>query len=150
MTYRSVDLSFLDLSVPENDAVERQSTWRHWTAAEDAAIRRSAVVGYPTLRALADGSGRTYVAVRTRASRLRAIRLPRLDPAERAARRPTEDQCRYCDGAFLPRGGVRYCGDECRTLARGQCPGCGRTLKDLRCSRCAVDGKRSDWPGRAG
>ena len=150
MTYRSVDSSFRYLSVPENDAVERQSTWRHWTAAEDAAIQRSAVVGYPTLRALADGSGRSYVAVRTRASRLRAIRLHRLDPAQRTARRPIEIPCRYCGDMFLARGVTRYCGGLCATLALSHCPGCVRPLKDLRCSRCAVDGKRSDWPGRAG
>ena len=125
-------------------------TWRHWTAAEDAAIRLSAVDGWPTLRTLADGSGRTYVAVRIRASRLGAIRLHRLDPTERAARRPTEIPCGYCGSMFLARGGLRYCGGACRTLARGQCPGCGCPLTDLRCARCAGDGLRADWPGRAG
>ena len=127
----------------------RQSSLRRWTEAEDAAIRRSAASGWPTLRTLADGSGRTYVAIRHRASRLGAIRLQRLDPAQRAARRPTEIPCRYCGSMFLASGGTRYCGDECRTLARRQCPGCGRTLTDLRCPRCGVDGKRSDWPARA-
>ena len=119
------------------------------TAAEDAALRRRAVVGRPTLRTLAVSSGRTYVAIRLRASHLRAIRLQRLDPSQRAARGPTEILCRYCGGAFLSRGSLRYCGDECRTLAVGQCPGCGRAVgKALRCAKCAVDGKRSDWPGR--
>ena len=131
------------------DGMERQSSKRRWTAAEDAALRRSASVGWPTLRALAADVGRSYYAIRHRASRLGAIRLHRLDPAERAARRPTEIPCRYCGSMFLARGGTRYCGDECRTLARGQCPSCGRPVKDLRCSRCAVDGKRSDWPERA-
>ena len=132
------------------DGMERQSSKRRWTAAEDAALRRSAVVGWPSLRALAVDCGRSYYATRHRASRLGAIRLHRLDPAERAARVPTEGQCRYCGGAFLSRGGLRYCGDECRTLGRGQCPGCGRAVgQALRCARCATDGKRSDWPGRS-
>ena len=121
---------------------------RPWTAVEDAAIRQSAAVGFPTLRVLAVDCGRSYVAIRLRASHLRAIRLPRVDPAQGAARGPTEILCRYCGGAFLARGGVRYCGGVCRTLARGQCPGCGRALIALQCSRCATDGKRADWPGR--
>ena len=129
--------------------MERQSSFRHWTAAEDAAIWLSARRGYPTLRTLADGSGRTYYAMRHRASRLGAIRLYRLDLAERAARRPTEIPCRYCGDMFLARGVTRYCGGACATLAGGHCPGCGRPLKDLRCSHCAVVGKRSDWPERA-
>ena len=124
---------------------------RPWTAAEDAALRRRAVVGWPTLRTLAVGSGRSYVAIRLRASHLRAIRLPRVDPAQGAARGPTEILCRYCGGAFLARGGVRYCGGVCRTLARGQCPGCGRAVGQARrCTKCAVDGKRSDWPSPGG
>ena len=131
--------------------MERQSTWRHWTAAEDAAIRRSAVVGYPTLRALADGSGRTYVAVRTRASRLRAIRLPRLDPAERAARRPTEIPVAVLRRRVpTARRGALLRRRVPRPLPGASVRAAGVTLKDLRCSRCAVDGKRSDWPGRAG
>ena len=123
--------------------MEHTSHNRRWTAVEDAAIRQSAAVGAPTLRVLAVDCGRSYTAIRARASVLRAIRSPR--PARRG---PSEIPCRYCGGAFLSRGGVRYCGDECRTLARGQCPGCGRPVKDLRCSRCAVDGKRSDWPAK--
>ena len=120
------------------------------TAAEDAALRQRAVVGWPDLRTLAVNSGRSYVAIRHRASRLGAIRLKRLDQSQRAARGPTEIPCRYCGGAFLSRGSLRYCGDECRTLAGGQCPGCGRAVgKGLRCGRCALDGKRADWPGRA-
>ena len=131
------------------DGMERQSSKRRWTASEDAALRRRAVVGWPSLRALAVGSGRTYVSIRHRASRLGAIRLQRMDPSQRAARGPTEMPCRYCGGAFLSRGSLRYCGDECRTLAGGQCPGCGRAVgKALRCARCATDGKRSDWPVR--
>ena len=131
------------------DGVERQSSKRRWTASEDAALRRRAVVGWPSLRALAVGSGRTYVSIRHRASRIGAIRLQRMDPSQRAARGPTEMPCRYCGGAFLSRGSLRYCGDECRTLAGGQCPGCGRAVgKALRCARCATDGKRSDWPVR--
>ena len=101
------------------------------------------------LRALAADCGRTYVATMKRASRLGAIRLQRLDPSERPARGPSEILCRYCGGAFLALGSVRYCGDVCRTLAVGQCPGCGRPVgKDCRCARCSLDGKRSDWPGR--
>ena len=122
---------------------------RHWTAAEDAALRRRAVGGWPSLRAVAVDCGRTYDATMKRASRLGAIRLQRLEPAQRAARVPTEGQCRYCGGAFLSRGSVRYCGDECRTLAVGQCPGCGRAVGEaLRCARCAADGKRADWPDK--
>ena len=64
------------------------------------------MVGWPTLRTLAVGSGRTYVSIRHRASRLGAVRHPRLDPAERAARRPTEIPCRYCGSVFL--GARRY------------------------------------------
>jgi hypothetical protein len=144
--YRGVNCC---LSVLGLTKLVRMAGWRHWTAAEDAALRRRAVVGWPTLRALAVGSGRTYVAIRLRASKLRAIRLERLNPAQRAARGPTEMPCRYCGGAFLSRGSLRYCCDECRTLAVGQCPGCGRAVgKALRCARCAMDGKRSDWPGR--
>ena len=127
--------------------MERPSHYRHWTAAEDEAIRLSAARGRPTLRALAGDSGRSYCAIRLRASRLRAIRLPRLDPAQRAARGPFEIPCRYCGSAFLSRGGARYCGGECRTLGRGQCPGCGRALKALQCARCAVEGKRAVWLG---
>ena len=52
--------------MPLDDAVERQSSKRRWTAAEDAALRRRAVVGWPSLRALAVGSGRTYVSIRHR------------------------------------------------------------------------------------
>ena len=123
---------------------------RPWTVEEDEALRRRAVVGWPDLRTLAAGCGRTYDAMMKRASRLGAIRLERSDPAERAARGPTEIPCRYCGGAFLSRGSVRYCGPQCRTLARGQCPGCGRAVgQEHRCSRCAVDGKRSDWPAAA-
>ena len=125
----------------------RQSSLRHWTEAEDAAIRRSARLGWPTLRTLADGSGRTYVAIRHRASRLGAIRLQRLDPAERAARRPTEIPCRYCGSMFLASGGTRYCGGACVALSKRQCPGCGRAVGQARrCSSCALVGKRSDWP----
>ena len=66
------------------------------------------------------------------------------------SRGPTETPCRYCGSMFLARGSVRYCGDECRTLAYGQCPGCGRAVgKERRCSWCAVQGKRADWPDRA-
>ena len=130
--------------------MEQQSSFRHWTAAEDSAIRLSARRGWPTLRDLAVGSGRTYVAIRHRASRLGAIRLPRLDPAERAARRPTEIPCRYCGDMFLARGGTRYCSGVCVALSVGQCPNCGRPVgKALRCAYCAKDGKRDVWPGRA-
>ena len=124
----------------------RPSHYRHWTEAEDAAIQRRAVVGWPTLRDLAARYDRTYDAIRLRASRLGAIRRERLDPAERG---PTEIPCRYCASPFLMRGGARYCGGACAALARSQCPGCGRALKALRCSHCAVVGKRSDWPERA-
>ena len=131
------------------DDMEREPLKRRWTAAEDAAIRLSAARGWPTLRALAGDNGRTYYAIRTRASRLRAIRLPRLDPAQRATKGPSEMPCRYCGSVFLASGGTRYCGGECSTLSMGQCPGCGRAIKDLHCPRCAVDGKRAVWPGRA-
>ena len=112
-------------------------------------LRRRAIVGWPTLRALAVDLGRTHVATLTRASRLGAIRLRR-DTAERSARRTEKRPCRYCGSPFLRRGGAHYCGGACVALSKRQCPGCGRPLKDLRCARCAVDGKRSDWPGRAG
>ena len=132
------------------ESMERQSSKRRWTAAEDAALRRSAVVGWPSLRALAVDCGRSYYATRHRASRLRAIRLERRDPSQRAALGPTEILCWYCGGAFLARGGSRYCGGACVALSKRQCPGCGRAVgKALRCTRCAADGKRSDWPGRA-
>ena len=147
--YRSVRSSILSLNVPILNTMGRQSSLRRWTEAEDAAIRLSARRGWPTLRELADGSGRTYVAIRHRASRLGATRLHRLDPAERAARGPSEIPCRYCGSMFLASGGTRYCGGECSTLSKRQCPGCGRPLTDLRCARCAVDGKRADWPERA-
>ena len=129
----------------EIDGMKRQSSKRRWTEAEDETLRRRAVAGYPTLRALAADVGRSYDATRHRASRLRAVRL---DPAQRTTRGPTEIPCRYCGGAFLARGGTRYCGGECSTLSKRQCPGCGRPMADLRCSRCAVDGRRSDWPDR--
>ena len=119
-----------------------------WSTSEDAAIRLSAAVGSPTLRALAVDCGRSYCAIRARASVLRAIRRPRGQRAVRAARGPTEIPCRYCGSMFLARGGVRYCGGACRALAVSQCPGCGRPLTDQQCPRCAVDGKRSTWPGR--
>lgn len=132
------------------DDMARISHYRHWTAVEDAAIRLSAQRGHPTLRALAGDCGRTYIAIRTRASRLSATRITRLDPAQLAARGPFEIPCRYCGEAFLPRGGARYCGGECSTLSTRHCPGCGRSLgKGLRCSRCAVEGKRADWPERS-
>ena len=92
------------------DGMERQSSKRRWTAVEDAKLRQRASVGWPTLRALAVDCGRSYYATRHRASRLGAIRLERSDPAERAARGPTEIPCRYCGGAFLSRGSLRYCG----------------------------------------
>lgn len=126
----------------------RPSRYRHWTAQEDTAIRQSAEAGYPKLSALAVDYGRTYFSIRTRASRIGAIRLHRLDPADRPPRGPTRRTCRYCGDAFLGIAGERYCGDVCRVLGRGQCPGCGRALKGLRCSRCAVDGKRDAWPVR--
>ena len=128
----------------------QQSSKRRWTAVEDAALERRALVGWPTLRALAADVGRSYNATRHRASRLGAIRLPLLDPAQRAARGPSVIACRYCGGAFLARGGTRYCGGECSTLSKRQCPGCGRPMADLRCSRCAADGRRSDWPSPGG
>ena len=60
-------------------------------------------------------------------------------PAQRPARRPTEIPCRYCGSVFLARGVTRYyCGGVCSTLAGAHCPGCGRPLKDLRCSHYAV------------
>ena len=149
--YRSSDCSLPALNVPILNTMGRQSSLRRrWTEAEDAAIRLSARRGWPTLRELAGGSGRTYVAIRHRASRLGATRLHRLDPSQRAALGPSEIPCRYCGSMFLASGGTRYCGGECRTLAVGQCPGCGRAVgKALRCSHCAVDGKRADWPERA-
>ena len=48
---------------------------RPWTVEEDEALRRRAVVGWPDLRTLAAGCGRTYDAMMKRASRLGAIRL---------------------------------------------------------------------------
>ena len=148
--YRGDNLSFRSLIVSRDiDGMERPSHWRHWTAAEDKMLRRRAVVGWPSLRELAVKTGRSYDAIRLRASRLGAIRLERLDPEQRAARGPTEIPCRYCASPFLIRGGARYCGGACAALARSQCPGCGRALKALRCSHCAVVGKRSDWPERA-
>ena len=129
--------------------MERESLKRRWTAAEDAALVRRAVVGWPSLLTLAGATGRSHSAIRHRASRLRAIRLHRLDPAARQARGPFKRQCRYCGGAFMGIAGARYCGGECRTLARGQCPGCGRPLTALRCAKCAVDGKRAAWNGPA-
>ena len=110
----------------------------------------SALRGWPTLRDLAVDFGRSHNATCHRASRLGAIRLHRLDPSQRAARGPSEIPCRYCGSVFLSSGGRRYCSGECGTLGRGQCPGCGRAIKDLRCSRCAVALKGSGPSGRAG
>ena len=132
------------------NGMERQSSKRRWTEADDELLRRRALVGWPTLRALAVDLGRTHCAVLTRTSRLGAIRLHRLDPAERE-RRPTEKRpCNYCGFPFLLMGGARYCGGACLSLSRRQCPGCGRPMgKALRCSHCAAVGKRADWPERA-
>ena len=135
--------------------MERQSSKRRWTVEEDEALRQSARCGRlagPCGRWRLD-CGRSYLcdAMMKRASRLGAIRLERSDPAERAARGPTEIPCRYCGGAFLSRGSVRYCGRRSAgPWPGGQCPGCGRAVgQEHRCSRCAVDGKRSDWPAAA-
>lgn len=124
--------------------MERESLKRRWTEAEDEALRRRAVVGWPSMRTLAGSSGRSYNAIRHRASRLGAIRV---DPARRAARGPTETPCRYCGVSFLSRGGSRYCGGACAALGRGHCPGCGRVLKDLACARCGLEGRPGVWPG---
>ena len=103
--------------------MEKQSSKRRWTKAEDAKLARRALVGWPTLRVLAVTLGRTHVATLTRASRLRAIRVPLLDPAERAAREPSVIECLYCGSAFLASVGQRYCSGECSTLGVGVNPG---------------------------
>ena len=89
----------------------RQSSHnRRWTAAEDAAIRQSAFA----LGRLADLAGpggrivgRSYVRYPARVRLVLRVRfgVPRLDPAQRAARGPSEIPCRYCGGAFLASGG---------------------------------------------
>ena len=128
--------------------MSKRRTWkRPWTAVEDAAIRRSTEAGHPTLRALAVDCGRSYFAIRTRASRLGSIRLQRVDLALRPA--PSTRPCEYCGAVFVVKGSARHCGLECRYLGKGRCPGCGQALTDLQCLRCAADRKRSEWPGKA-
>ena len=125
--------------------------WRHWTAVEDAAIRLSAQRGHPTLRALAGDCGRTYIRYPHPCISARGDSAHSAGPGTAGGSGTVQKiPCRYCGEAFLPRGGARYCGGECSTLSTRHCPGCGRSLgKGLRCSRCAVEGKRADWPERS-
>ena len=126
-------------------------TWKHWTHDEDELLRAAARRGYPDLRWIALKLGRSYSTVRWRASRLGALRNARPGEGARGPAVPTGRTCSYCSLPFEATGRAVYCSPECRALAGGHCPGCGRPYQPgAECQWCAAVGKRATWPAAVG